>query len=147
MDLVDFLVMARRATYAIPHGEKLGDGTEHMAFDHEAWSYRDRYAGSNPYGGQELVWRDGRVIWLMNYYAELVADGPPMAEIYEFQREVLGQPDPAHPMRGPARYDRGAYAYRNEVEGTLPNFAGRERILHDGVAVYRMVFHGGLIGR
>ena len=60
-DLIDFLVVARRETYAIPHGVAVGDGTKQMIFDQGLWRYRDRYAGQNPYGGHEIVWRDGVV--------------------------------------------------------------------------------------
>ena len=43
-----FEAMARRETYAIPHGERLADGTEQMVWDNGDWCYRDRYAGQNP---------------------------------------------------------------------------------------------------
>lgn len=145
-DLIDFLVLARRETYAIPHGTAVGDGTEQMAFDRGAWSYRDRYAGQNPYGGHELLWRDGKVIWMKNYMAEVLADHPPMAAIYAFQREVLGQPDPAHLMRGPESYANGPWTYRNTVTGDLARFSGEETIAFEGRSVYRMTFHGGLVG-
>ena len=145
-ELIDFLVMARRETYAVPDGTDVGDGTRHMVFDCGVWRYRDRYAGSNPYGGHEIVWRDGTVLWMQNYMAEIVSDIRPMDEVYAFQREVLGQPDRDHLMRGPAEFIRGAYRYVNSVEGTLDRFSGAETITHDGRPVYRMIFHGGVVG-
>ena len=145
-DLIDFLVIARRETYAIPKGTPIGDGTEQMAFDAGPWRYRDRYSGQNPYGGHEIVWRDGAVIWMKNYMAEVLSGLRPMAEVYDFQREVLGQPDPEHLMRGPASYEKGAYGYRNTVEGDLGRFSGEETIAWQGTPVYRMIFHGGLVG-
>ncbi len=145
-DLIDFLVVARRRTYAIPDGTDVGDGTSHMLFDSGPWRYRDRYAGTNPYGGHEIVWRDGTVVWMKNYMAEVVCEEPPMEDIYRFQREVLGQPDRDHLMRGPARVVRGPYRYANSVEGTLARFSGTETISHDGIPVYRMIFHGGIVG-
>ncbi len=145
-DLIDFLVVARRETYAIPDGTDVGDGTRHMLFDSRPWRYRDRYAGTNPYGGHEIVWRDGAVVWMQNYMAEIVCDLRPMDEIYGFQREVLAQPDRDHLMRGPAQFVRGSYCYANSVEGTLARFSGIETITHDGTPVYRMIFHGGVVG-
>ena len=145
-DLIDFLVIARRETYAIPHGTEVGDGTQQMIFDAGPWRYRDRYAGGNPYGGHEIVWRDGAVVWMKNYMAEVLPDLRPMAEIYDFQREVLGQPDREHLMRGPARYENGPYAYENSVRGDLAWFSGEETIRYEGTAVYSMIFHGGLVG-
>jgi hypothetical protein len=145
-DLIDFLVVARRETYAIPDGTPVGDGTTQMLWDKPGWSYRDRYAGQNPYGGHEIVWRDGQVVWMKNYMAEVLSVRVPMARIYDFQREVLGQPDPEHLMRGPAAYQRGAFAYANTVTGDLARFSGEETIRHEGFPVYRMIFHGGLVG-
>ena len=146
-DLIDFLVVARRETYAIPHGTAVGDGTEQMIFDQGPWRYRDRYAGRNPYGGHEIVWRDGVGVWMKNYIAEVLSDIRPLEEIYAFQREVLGQPDPEHLMRGPASYVSGPYSYANTVEGDLARFQGEETIAWQDTPVYRMIFHGSLIGQ
>ncbi|MBT6202550.1 MAG: hypothetical protein HOI34_02490 [Rhodospirillaceae bacterium] len=146
-DLIEFLVVARRETYAIPDGTDVGDGTQQMLFDQGPWRYRDRYAGQNPYGGHEIVWRDGKVIWMKNYIAEVLSDQRPMAEIYDFQREVLGQPDPEHLMRGPARYTSGHYSYSNTVTSDLARFSGEETIAWEGTPVYRMILHGSLIGQ
>ena len=145
-DLINFLVEARRATYAIPHGTIVGDGTEQMSYDRHEWRYRDRYAGHNPSGGHELVWHNGKAVWMKNYIAEVVSDRRPISEIYDFQREVLGQPDPSHLMRGPAAYANGNYSYTNDIDGTLERFSGHEQIFYDGKVVYRMTFHGGRIG-
>ena len=144
-ELIDFLVEARQVTYAIPHGTAVGDGTEQMIYDRDEWRYRDRYAGQNPYGGHEIVWRNGKVIWMKNYMAEVVSDERPLAEIYDFQREVLGQPDPNHLMRGPAHYANALYSYTNNIQGDLSYFIGQEQIFYNGVEVYRMTFHGGRI--
>ena len=146
-DLIDFLVVARRETYAIPHGTAVGDGTEQMIFDQGPWRYRDRYAGQNPYGGHEIVWRDGAVVWMKNYIAEVLSDMRPLEEINAFQREVLGQPDPEHLMRGPASYVSGPYSYANTVECDLARFQGEETIAWQDTPVYRMIFHGSLIGQ
>ena len=146
-DLIDFLVVARRETYAIPHGTEVGDGTQQMIFDSGPWRYRDRYAGMNPYGGHEIVWKDGSVVWMKNYMAEVLSDLRPLEEIYTFQREVLAQPDPEHLMRGPARYENGAWSYGNTVTGDHARFSGEETIAFEGTPVYRMIFHGGLVGQ
>jgi len=145
-EFIDFLVEARRGTYAIPHGEKQDDDTEQMTWSRSGWAYRDRYAGGNPYGGQELVWRSGKVVWMMNYYAEVVSESASLEEIYAYQREVLGQPDPEHLMRGPAIHRNGDFAYRNSVDGDISEFVGEERITWRDELVYRMRFHGGTVG-
>lgn len=83
---------------------------------------------------------------MKNYIAEVVGSIRPIPEIYAFQREVLGQPDPDHLMRGPAHYANGAYSYSNQTEGDLSFFKGFEQIFYNGTEVYRMTFHGGNIG-
>ncbi|MEM9777202.1 MAG: DUF5680 domain-containing protein, partial [Chloroflexota bacterium] len=77
--LIDFLVEARRVTYAIPHGTPVEDGTEQMVYDRDEWRYRDRYAGHNPYGGHEIVWQDGKVVWMKNYIAQVVEKVRPVS--------------------------------------------------------------------
>ena len=144
-DFKRFLAKARRETYAIPHGQPLGDGMEVMSYDAHGWSYRDRYAGQNPYGGHELVWRGENIVWMKNYMAEVLAEAPCMTDIYAFQREVLGQPDPDHLMRGPKRYDSGPFSYANRIEGDIGRFQGEEVILYEGETVYRMILHGGFL--
>ena len=146
MTLLEFLVEARRETYAIPTGTALGDGTEEMAWRAGDWRYQDRYAGTNPYGGHELIWHREQVVWLMHYFAEVVSTRCPMDAIYAFQREALGRPDPARPMRGPAAFARPPFAYVNDIEGDLERFSGVETIASEGEIVYRMVFHGGCVG-
>jgi hypothetical protein len=145
--LIDFLVTARRETYAIPTGTKIADGFSEMRFEEGDWRYRDRYTGINPYGGHEFIWHKDQPVWMKSYIAEIISDTRSPDEIYAFQREVLGKPDPSHPMRGPARYKNGSYRYENSVVGDLARFHGEESILFQGETVYRMMFHGGLIGQ
>ncbi len=145
-DLVGFLAQARRETYAIPDGDENRDGTSQNAWRRDAWAYVDRYAGTNPYGGQELVWRDGRVVWMMSYHARILADEPSSDDIYAFQRRVLGDPDPDHLMRGPRNYLYGQWSYDNRVDGDIAGFSGREHIRYADTMVYLMEFHGGVIG-
>ncbi len=147
MNFSDFLAAARRETYAIPHGQKLEDGTEQMAVDLEPWHYRDRYAGQNPYGGHELVWFEDQVVWLKNYLAEVTSEICSSEEIYRFQRLALGSPDPQHLMRGPARFRDGRFRYENRIEGNLDRFQGEEFIYFDELPVYRMILHGGKVGQ
>jgi len=143
----EFLAMARRETYAIPHGQRCEDGTEHMAFDLNPWRYRDRYMGQNPYGGQEMVWCGGQVVWIKNYLAEVISGICPSEEIYRFQRLALGSPDPQRLMRGPAHFRDNRFRYENQIEGDLDRFQGEEFIYFDEVAVYRMILHGGKVGQ
>ncbi len=84
-------------------------------------------------------------MWLMHYFAEVLVRRPPMDEIYAFQREALGRPDPDHLMRGPASFTRAPLVYQNVVEGDLDRFSGVETIAFDGEVVYRMEFHGGRV--
>jgi hypothetical protein len=145
MDLVTFLIEARRATYAIPDGESSGDGGEQLTYQDGAWAYRDRYFGKNPYGGQELIWKGEQTVWIMNYYAQMTSERVPIAEIYDFQMEVMRNPIAENPMRGPSGYKRGDFEYRNETQGSIERFTGRESILYQGEEIYWMIYHGGLV--
>jgi hypothetical protein len=58
--------------------------------------------------------------------------------------EVMRNPVEENPMRGPSGYQRGDFEYRNETQGDIERFTGRESILYRGQEVYWMIYHGGI---
>ena len=144
-ELIEFLSDARRQTAAQEHPEELPDATRQFSWHQPQWTYVDRYTGTNPYGGQTLVWSQGQVVWMMNYYAEFVSDSVAAREIHAFQRKMLSQPDSDNPIRGPSEFTDNQFCYRNSVTGELTEFYGDEQIMCNDIEVHRMRFHGGLI--
>jgi hypothetical protein len=66
--------------------------------------------------------------------------------VYDFLRTALMHGDDATiPVRGPASYTEGEWAYRFVVDGNLGSFTGTEKILHADRVVYRCSVHGGWV--
>ena len=62
MKLSEFLVLAKRATYAntLASSTTLEDGSMELTFTIDEFSYRDRYLGDRAFLGEELVFEQGR---------------------------------------------------------------------------------------
>lgn len=143
-ELRAFLIKAKANTYAAQRGsvEPGRPGCKDLRYAEGPYEYLDSYAGERDFSGQELVYRDGRVIWSMNYYGAMLADGLPEGFI-ETLREALKLATVAEPYRGPRSYDRAPYSYKSAVQGELTMYNGMEEIYLAGEAVYRLYFHGG----
>jgi uncharacterized protein YodC (DUF2158 family) len=149
--LAEFLVQAKRAGYASGDTSRirsLKDGGAEVTFSDGDLSYRGRWYGGTSFTGQEIVWRQGRPVWALNFYgANCPGTAAPHEEFTKFHKSALRRVEAASPFRGPAMYREGRFAYVTEVSGSLKQFRGTERVFFDDVEVYRMEFHGGLTDR
>lgn len=146
MNLKEFLVLAKINTYATAGegGEKiLEDGCKELSFSKEDFAYRDRYFGSNPFVGEEIIWQDNRVIWGMNYYGSAISDEISVKEIYEFLKESMQKVTAERPFRGPNDYKKEDFEYSDKSEGDINFFRGEECIKYKGKEVYKLYYHGG----
>lgn len=147
MMLDEFLVKAKVNTYASvgEGGERnLDDGSKELVYEESGWKYRDRYFGFNPFIGEEVVWKDGKVIWAMNYYGRLISDKVLGKEVYEFLKKALQKIKKARPFRGPTEFIEGEWTYQDESEGMLDGFEGVEMIFYRREKVYELRYHGGV---
>ncbi|MBL0714945.1 MAG: hypothetical protein JJV98_14730 [Desulfosarcina sp.] len=124
--------------------KKFDDGSVGLEFVAEGYKYRDRYYGFNPFSGSEHVYDDqGALIWVMNYYGEVLPTHSDPQKIYLFLRESMSSITPAYPFRGPAKLERGNLRYQNDQNGTLDRFDGVESIYAGDESVYFLRYHGG----
>jgi hypothetical protein len=148
MELNEFLIKAKTGTYA-SNGEaneqKLADGCLELTYSEGEFSYRDRYFGFDPFAGQEIVFRDGKAIWSMNYFGRTVDKKFPGTQVYAFLQKALRLVTLERPFRGPSTFEEGAFMYNDESLGTLEAFSGVERILFNGHKVYQLKYHGGIV--
>ena len=151
-DFVDFLVMAKRKTYAAvddsANVSPLLPGSHQLEFAQDPWLYRDVYFGGDFFVGQETVYEEERPFWSMGYAGGLL-DGESSeldtAPLYGFLREALGDVGVERPFRGPHTYQKGEYAFSDIGEGRIDNFWGVETITLHQRPVYRLRYHGGFI--
>lgn len=141
--IVDFLVRAKKATYA-------GNGVEasstrpnshDLHFSEGDLIYIDTYLGSEQFSGVEGLWKNSIPFWAMNYSGRIVGEGFSGG----FLKEALSMVSQKQPYRGPLNYENGDYSYRCVVSGHFDWFQGVEEIFKNHVKVYELMFHGGRV--
>lgn len=146
MELSKFLVKAKIATYASEEKtieRVLEDGAKELTFESDGFKYRDRYYGLNPFAGEEVVWKNNKIIWSMNYFGRISSDVVYVKDIYNFLKKAMRQVKEDRPFRGSDNFKSGDFEYIDESTGDVHNFTGNERILFKGQEIYRLYYHGG----
>lgn len=151
MDLAKLNIFLNRAHlhgYAST-GEKgeriLTDGSKEFEYKEKEFLSRDRYFGFNPFIGEEIIFQNGKAIWGMNYYGEVMSEDIPAKEIYQFLKEALRKTTEDKPFRGPDDFKRDNFRYINKLKGTVKKFIGEETIFYKDQIVYKLNYHGGLV--
>ncbi|MDR0271453.1 DUF5680 domain-containing protein [Paenibacillus sp.] len=150
--LANFLVEAKRNTYASQGDEAsvqpLLNNSKQLEYRSGDFFYRDIYFGSAFFVGQETVEFEERPIWSMVYSGGVIipnASGDIIGPIHSFLRQALRLVDTKSIYRGPNRFESSNYIFKNEYEGTLDIFFGKEVILMDNQKVYELKYSGGAI--
>ncbi|OHA57710.1 MAG: hypothetical protein A2114_02415 [Candidatus Vogelbacteria bacterium GWA1_51_14] len=148
-----FLAEANRHGYAAGESKnwiKEPDGSTTIDYEFGFWRYHDNFFGGEPYGGREVVFYEGKAVWMMVYYG-WVEVGQDASLIYRFLREaLLKQNDENLPLRGPKSYTNLDFVYRCDWSkgSTLCCFSGHEQIFNREFGLlYRAHFEGGLVDR
>ena len=141
--MVDFLIRAKRATYAGKGAETESSrpGSHDLAFREGEYLYYDTYLGGERFAGEEALWISGVPFWSMNYVGRVT--GSPFSG--DFLKEALLHVPEHIPYRGPEKYESGDYTYSCSVEGDFDWFQGKETISYCGKQIYECFYHGGLI--
>ncbi len=141
--VVDFLIQAKRATYAGRGSEMTPSRTDShdLTYTDGEYTYYDTYLGGDRFMGEEAVWIKDKPYWGMNYAGRAFSE----EFTTDFLREALKIVPQDSPYRGPARYSKGDHVYTCSVEGTFEWFRGKETVAFRGKEVYECYFHGGLI--
>lgn len=138
--LVDFLLHAKRATYAA-HAPELPSqrtGCHEYLFEDGPWRYIDCYYGSASFAGLEAVWHNELPVWCMNYTGQVIAE--PFSG--DFLKAALLRGTSATPYRGPELYRHGNWTYACRSTGDVNWFSGSECIYYQDDLVYELNFHG-----
>ena len=147
-NLKKFIFDASRATYASGDEsikQKQADGSTTIVFEKDFYKFHDNYFCGEPYGGREVVFFEGKAIWMMVYYG-LVHDGA-NKEVYGFLMEALSSCVEDMPYRGPESYEKGIWRYENIFTGEVEQFSGIEKIFKDTVCIYEASYLGGVIDK
>jgi hypothetical protein len=143
-----FIVKAKAATYVGggTRSPSCRPGSHDLEFHEGAFSYLDSYFGGTDFIGQEVVYHDDEPVWAMNYYGRILE--PAMitaAEAGRIIQESLSKMYEEGRFLGGFEHDTGNGVYVDTSEGDVASFTGREWITREGVKVYELIYHGGLV--
>jgi len=147
-ELHSFIVRAKAATY-VGGGAKVSPcrpASHDLQFADGDWSYLDSYFGGTDFIGEEAVWHLQQPVWVMNYYGyilkpELITP----AQAGQMIKASLSRMYTEGRFLGGFQYGEGDFTYFDTSEGEFTRFTGREWIQRDGMKVYELVYHGGLV--
>jgi hypothetical protein len=146
--LNQFIVQAKAATY-VGDGQKIAScrkGSHDLAFQAGTFSYLDSYFGGADFIGQEVVYDRDEPVWAMNYYGKIIEpEKITAAEAGQVIKESLSKMYEEGRFLGGFEYMVSENHYTDTSQGDLESFTGTEWITRDGVRVYELVYHGGMI--
>lgn len=145
--LARFLVKAKAQCYSADDERrvrKLEDGGSESGFEEGKLAYLDRWYGESHFAGQEVVRYEGRPCWSMSFHGVTDPAAPP--EFPHFHKRALRRMPLEAPFRGPAIHREGELVYVNDWTGDSQAFRGTERVFHGDREVYRLEYHGGVLG-
>ena len=146
--LTSFIVKAKAATY-VGDGRREAPsrpGAHDLLFSEGEWAYHDSYFGGRDFIGEEVVYQGGIPVWAMNYHGRiLLPDWITPAEAGETIKASLSRMYRENRFLGGFENQHGGFLYRDANEGDVESFQGRETISRQGLTVYELVYHGGLI--
>ncbi|MFA6536909.1 MAG: DUF5680 domain-containing protein [Patescibacteria group bacterium] len=148
-NLCQFLVAAKKSTYAAGDAAKKikeADNSTTLIFESGDWKYHDNYFGGEPYGGREVVFFQGRPVFMMVYYGFVDENVPDVNLVYGTLQGALTLIPEDKPFRGPKFFTNNGFKYENEFSGDIENFSGTEIIKNSaGEVVYQARYSGGLV--
>jgi hypothetical protein len=151
-ELTEFLGKAGSATYAGDgkHVDPHRPGFIELSFNEGPWLYRDSYCGFFQSWGQEVIWRDGKVVWTQLYGGGMEPEHRNNEEFanetFDFLKKALGSGDKTTTFqpRGPKSFKMGEWEYLCNWDGDITKFKGNEEIRFKGKVVFTHWFFGGV---
>lgn len=151
-ELIKFISEANKAGYASGNEGALineSDNSKTIVYENGDFKFHDNYFGGEPYGGREVIFYEGKPVFIMVYYGRISDESIDRKMIYSFLQNALKLFPENHPFRGPEKYeeiiDGKKFEYVNEWNGEIDYFSGKEVILVDEAEVYDAKYAGGLV--
>lgn len=142
-ELACFLVKAKKATYANKTNKVNSSRKESHDYSYQEnnYTYLDSFFGAENFSGQEIVYKDEKPCWSMNYYGRVIEEN----FNGDFLKEALLQVDEELSFRGPLFYQKGEYLYLLRIQGKIDFFQGVEEIYYQTYKVYEGFIQGGIV--
>lgn len=148
--LESFLLDTKLATYANKDANPLKNsrlGSKDYEYTDGNLIYHDTYFGVESFMGEEVVYKDNKPIWGMNYYGQVFSSDFAEEIFNTVLRPALTKvgENGVLPVRGPASFAKDDYEYEFIADGGLDDFSGMEIIRKSGAKVYELSCRGGKI--
>jgi hypothetical protein len=146
--LNEFIVRAKAAIYVGDgeHAPSSRPGSIDLLFEDGPFAYLDSYYGGTDFIGEEVVTYNDRPVWAMNYYGFILK--PDLIEAVTAGEAIKASLSALYRegrFLGGFEFAFDGYIYTDTNEGDAAHFTGKEWISQQGVRVYELVYHGGLI--
>jgi len=143
-ELKKFVAEARRNTYA-GEGESIKNsllnGSHQLEYRKDKYFYRDIFfAGKKNFIGQEVIYLNDNPIWSMVYSGSAEPE-----EITPFLKRSLSALSEKCRFGEKCELKENNLLYKDDGQGTLERFGGKEQIFEQEKEVYRLDYHGGLV--
>ena len=143
-----FIVRAKAATY-VGGGAvapSCRPGSHDLRFADGPFAYLDSYFGGSDFLGEEVVYFQDAPVWAMNYYGRILE--PELigaAQAGQIIQASLSNMYKLARFLGGFEHAVGEFTYFDTSVGDVASFTGREWIAREGIKVYELLYHGGLI--
>ena len=141
-----FLVEAKKNSYN-GRNKKVQSSkpnSDDFTFKKYDYYYLDSHIGKQRFIGQEVIWKDERSFWGMNYAGKLLNNDIPRG-FSDFLSEALSRVSEDAPYRGPKSFRKSDFEYQCLWNGEVDSFKGEEFISYKGTPIFKLDFHGGTI--
>lgn len=148
LELEKFIVRAKTATYVGSGAHSLSrrPASHDLEFHESPFAYLDSYFGGSDFIGEEVVYYNDQPVWAMNYYGRILEPAHITgAEAGLAIKESLSHMYQEGRFLGGFEYTTEHGIYHDTNQGDFSSFTGREWIERDGLTVYELHYHGGLI--
>ncbi len=139
---------AKATTYVGSGAKSLSHrpGSHDLELHEGPFAYLDSYFGGSDFLGEEVVYYESEPIWAMNYYGRILEpERITAAEAGGIIKESLSKMYREGRFLGGFTHATARGTYFDTSEGVPASFTGKEWIEREGVRVYELVYHGGLI--
>jgi len=146
-NLKQFLIQFNEAGFASDNRNmwtKELDGSTSITYENGEYMAHDNFFGGEPYGGREVIFLNNKPSWMMVYYGWVV-EGFDKNEVYKALRNALMNQPKNFPVRGPKEIEFEGFVYKNNWEGDVERFSGKEVIMKNNEIVYEADYMGGLV--
>ena len=147
-EILKFIVEAKAATY-VGNGQATTSSRNasiDLEYSRGDFSYCDSYFGGKDFLGEEIIWFQSKPIWGENYYGKVLHPGViTPEETGKMIKASLSKQYLEGRFLGGFYYELMDWIYIDKNDGDWQSFIGEETITRDGIIVYRLNYHGGLI--